>query len=112
MNKEEIRNKKVQELQILEQQKQIFLMEKQSVQVELNESNNALEELNKTNDEVYKILGGIMIKTDKSILIKELTEKQKVLEMRINALEKQEKIIEDKISKTRTEVVSSIKEGK
>jgi prefoldin beta subunit len=112
MNKEETRSKKIQELQILEQQKQIFLMEKQSVQVELNEINNAADEVKKTNEEVYKILGGIMIKSDKNTLIQELDEKRKVLEIRINALEKQEKLIEEKINKARADVASSIKEEK
>ncbi len=112
MSQEERQNKKVQELQILEQQKQIFLMEKQSVQVELNEVNNASDELKKTDDEVYKILGGIMIKASKNILVQELNEKQRVLNIRISALEKQENLIEEKINKIRSEVVSLMKEEK
>ncbi|MEK6933444.1 MAG: prefoldin subunit [Nanoarchaeota archaeon] len=112
MSQEERQNKKVQELQILEQQKQIFLMEKQSVQVELNEVNNASDELKKTDDEVYKILGGIMIRTNKNVLIQELNEKQRVLNIRISAFEKQEKLIEEKINKIRSEVVSLMKEEK
>ncbi|MBI2631747.1 prefoldin subunit, partial [Candidatus Pacearchaeota archaeon] len=59
-------------------------------------------------DEAYKILGGIMIKTEKNSLIKELSDKRKVIEIRINALEKQEKLIENKIGKTRADVVSSV----
>ena len=66
MNIEPETNKKIQELQILEQNLQNLIMQKQSVQIELNESLNALEELKISDDEVYKVLGGIMIKADKN----------------------------------------------
>lgn len=72
--------------------------------MELNESLNALNELEKTKDEVYKILSGVMMKSDKASLIKDLTEKKKKIEMRIEAISKQEKIIENKAKETREEL--------
>ena len=57
---------KIQELQILEQTMQNVLIQKQSFQIELAETQGALEELEKTEDEVYKIIGQLMIKTEKA----------------------------------------------
>ncbi|MDP1696078.1 MAG: prefoldin subunit beta [archaeon] len=100
--------KKIQELQILEQNLQNFLMQKQNFQVEDNEILNALEELSKSGDEVYRILGGIMIKTDRNKLIKDLEEQKKIINLRIQSLEKQEKSIEEKSSVLQSEIQKSI----
>ncbi|MEK6928635.1 MAG: prefoldin subunit beta [Nanoarchaeota archaeon] len=104
MDIDEETGRKIQELQILEQHLQGFLMDKQSFQIELNELLNALEEIKKTEDDVYKIIGGIMIKADKKELSKELDEKKKIFELRISSIEKQEKLIENKASYLRTEL--------
>lgn len=101
--------KKIQELQTLEQNIQGFLAQKQGLQVELQELQNALDELSKSSGEVYKILAGAMIKTTKDTLIKELNEKKKILEMRFQAFEKQEAILDDKSSKLRDEINQAVK---
>ena len=101
-------NKKVQELQMLEQDLQRVLMQKQSLEIEMNEAGNALTELLKTGDEVYKILGGIMIKSDKKSLKSELEEKKKILEIKIQSLEKQEKNLDEKSDSLRLEIQKSI----
>lgn len=104
--------KRIEELQILEQQLQHFLMEKQTMQVELNEAENAISELKKTNDEVYKIIGEVMLKSDKDKLIKELEEKKKILGIRINSVEKQEKLMSSKTEEIRTEIQTELSEKK
>ena len=99
---------KIEDLQVLEKNLQNLLMEKQSFQVELNESNNALEELTKSSKEVYKIIGGVMILSEKNNLISELNEKKKILELRFNSIEKQEKIFSEKVEKIRKEIDKEI----
>jgi prefoldin beta subunit len=111
MKPEEIENK-VQELQILEQNLQGFLMQRQTVQVELNEISNALAELKKADDEVYKVLSGIMVKSDKSSLIKDLEERKRVTELRMNSIEKQEKILSQKADDLRKEISLAMSEKK
>ena len=97
--------KKVQDLQMLDQNLQGFIAQKQVNQLELNESNNALDELKKTSSsEVFKITGGIMIKTKKEDLVKNLEEKKKLLDLRVNSIEKQEKLLEEKASKLREDI--------
>lgn len=108
MNIDSDTSKKIQELQILEHNLQTFLMQKQSVQIELNEVNSASEELKNSGDEVYKITGGIMIKSNKQALIAELKEKKKFLDIRFNSIEKQEKLISAKAEELKKDINKSI----
>jgi len=102
------------EMQILEQNLQQILMEKQAIELDLNESSNAMGEVRKTKDDVYQILGGIMLKAGREELIKSLEEKNKLSELRIKSIENQEKNIQTRVNSLRTELtklISSKKEG-
>ncbi|MCX5704399.1 MAG: prefoldin subunit beta [Candidatus Omnitrophica bacterium] len=112
MDIDEATGSKIQELQILEQNLQNLLMQKQTVQIELNEVQNALNDLKKTEDEVYKVIGGVMLRSNKADLLKELSEKQKILELRIFSVEKQEKILEEKTGKLRKELTETLTKKK
>ncbi len=103
MTREEV-NAKIEELQVLESQLQNFLAQKQAVQIEINEVDNALNELKDSGEEVYKIVSGFMIKTNKEKLEEELKDKKKFLDMKLKSMEKQEKLIESDASKLRAEV--------
>ena len=91
MNIDEETQKEIQELQILEQNLQAILMQKQAFQVELNETENALTEIAKSNDEVFKIIGNIMIKSGKKKIEEELKKKSELLSLRLKSIENQEK---------------------
>ncbi|MCH7568212.1 MAG: prefoldin subunit beta [Nanoarchaeota archaeon] len=108
MNIDEQTEEIIQELQILEQNLQGLMMQKQALQLELNETINALEEIKKTNDEVYKVIGTVMLKADKQTILKELEEKKKILELRVNAIEKQEKLIESKAEELKEETKKAL----
>jgi len=100
--------KQIQELQILEQNLQNVLMQKQAFQLELNEVENASSELKSAKDEVYKIAGSIMIKTSKEDLEKELAEKKKLLELRLKSIDKQENLMSEKLNSLRQDIVGKI----
>ena len=100
---------KIQELQMLEQNLQNLLMQKQAFQIELSETNAALREIEKSGDEVFKIIGNIMIQTEKPKIINELKEKQKILDMRTNSLEKQESEMTSQLEGLRDEVMKTMK---
>jgi len=99
---------KIQELQMIEQTLQNLLFQSQAFQIELNETKSALEELKKTNKEVYKIIGNIMISSRKEDIEKELEEKNKILDLRIKTLEKQEKILKEKLDNLRKDLEKSL----
>jgi len=100
---------KIQELQILEQRLQNSLLQKQAFQMELAETNSALKEVEKSHDEVYKIIGQLMIKSEKAKIQEELLSKQKILELRIRTFEKQENSLTEQVEKIRDELTKSMK---
>lgn len=101
---------KLQELQILEHNLNNVLMQKQGFQLELNETFNALEEVKKTQDSIYKMVGSIMVKADKEKTLSDLEEKKKVLELRNESLDKQEKLLQTK-AKELQEVLKKVFEN-
>jgi len=96
----------MQELQFLEQNLQNILFQKQNFQIELSESQNALHELENAGDEIYKIVGQLMIKSEKEKIKNELLSKEKLLDVRIKTLDNQEKILSDRIEKLRENIIS------
>ncbi len=114
MPKQEIKvdkevQEKIQELQILEQGLQNIAMQKRTFQLELNETKTALKEVGKTKNDVFKIVGQIMLKTEKKDIEKELDEKKKLLELRLKSIEGQENQVSENAEKIRQEIVGKIK---
>ena len=101
-------NSKIQDLQTIERSLQNISMEKQSLQVELNQIDNALMEIEKAKGDVFKILNGIMVKSDRDTLKKELSEKKKILDLRVNSVEKQEAPLDSRADKLREEINSAL----
>ncbi|HZX12567.1 MAG TPA: prefoldin subunit beta [Candidatus Nanoarchaeia archaeon] len=100
--------KKIADLQALEQNMQNFLMQRQTIQAQQMEVENALEELGKAEGGVYRILGPIMVAAKKEELKKELESKREVLALRVKSVEKQESQIREKAQKTQAEVLAKI----
>jgi prefoldin beta subunit len=98
---------KIQEMQILEQKLQNTILQKQAFQMELAETDSALIELEKAGDEVFKIIGQLMLKSDKLKIKEELIDKQKMLQLRISTFEKQEKFLTEQLEKFRDEISKS-----
>jgi prefoldin beta subunit len=96
-----MKNEEIQEIQFLEQGLQNILFQKQAFQMELSESKEALKELENSKDEVFKVIGQIMIKTEKSKIKEELLNKVKIFELRMKNLEKQEGSLSERIEKIR-----------
>jgi len=97
----------IMQLQLLEQNIQNFLMQKQQFQVQLSEVESALENL-KDAKKAYKIVANIMIDAKKEDLESELKQKKEVLEIRIKNLEKQEEEIREKCQKLQKEVLGKM----
>jgi len=100
--------KKIADIQLIEQNMQNSLMQKQRFQSELLEVENALGEI-ESSEETYKIVGNIMISAKKDDLKKELDSKKNVLNIRIKSLEKEESRLKDKTNSLQKEVMEIIK---
>lgn len=98
---------KIEELQALEQTLQNILVQKQTFQIELSETSSALKEIENAKDEIFKIVGQLMIKADKEKTKDELSGREKILEMRLKAIERQEDTLTEKIEKLRDEFIAS-----
>ncbi|MBT3690713.1 prefoldin subunit beta [Candidatus Woesearchaeota archaeon] len=103
--------KKVAELQMMEQKLQGFLMQKQTFQGQFLELENALHE-SKGSEEVYKIVGQIVVKSEKDKLVKELEDKKDLLDKKIKEIEKQEEKMREEIMPLQEEVMKSLKNDK
>lgn len=98
---------KIGKLQMFEQNMQNFLMQKQQFQGQLLEIDSAIKEL-KDAKVAYKIVGNIMVNSNKDELEKELKEKKERIELRIKTLEKQEAQIKEKASSIQAEVMKEM----
>ena len=102
-------NQKIQEMQMLEQNLQNLLLQKQAFQMELSETESALEAIENSGDEVFKIIGQLMIKTEKSKIKEELENKKKILELRTKTIGTQETSLTEELGKLRDEVMKTMK---
>lgn len=102
---------KIAQLQLIEQNLTNLLNQKQNFQAQQIEINNALEELKKTQGKTYKIIGQVMVASDKDLLKKELESKKEIVELRIKKIEEQESQIREKAKKIQEEVMNHIKES-
>ncbi len=112
-NLDEETQKKIQEMQIIEQNFHQLLMQKQTFTFEANETKLALEELEKSTGDVFKIVGNqIVIRTEKEELKKELSHKKELIELRMKNIEKQEQEFSKKLESLREEVIKKISHNK
>tara|TARA_Y100000310_G_scaffold325801_1_gene389849 strand:+ start:1199 stop:1522 length:324 start_codon:yes stop_codon:yes gene_type:complete len=102
-------NKDIQKLQLLEQSMQNVLAQKNTFQTQLTELENALNEVTKSSTDPFKIVGGIMIESKKSTVIKDLKDKKEMLTLRVTTLEKQENKTREQIQSMQSDVVKSHK---
>jgi prefoldin beta subunit len=98
--------RQIQEIQIMEQNLQQLLMQKQAFNMELNETDFALEELKNSEGEVFKLVGGqVILKTTKEKLEKELLHKKELIELRLKNIEKQEEDFSKHVNSLRDDII-------
>lgn len=100
---------KIQELQMMEQSFQQLMQQKNAFSMESTETDYIIKEVEKTEGEVSRIVGGqVVIKTTKEEIIETMNNKKKLIETRMESIEKQEKEFSEKIETVREEVMKSI----
>lgn len=82
-------------LQQLQNQLNRLLAEKSVIDSELREVNKILQELSNlpAGTTVYKIVGNLLVKTDKETIQKELDDRKEILELRSRTYQKQENLL-------------------
>jgi prefoldin beta subunit len=100
---------KIGQIQLIQQNLENFSMQKQQFQVQQTEIETALLEIKNTNT-AYKIVGNIMVLSDKEQLRKELEERDEMLNIRVNTIEKQEEKLRSKFEELQQEVMKGLED--
>ncbi|MBL7051499.1 MAG: prefoldin subunit beta [Nanoarchaeota archaeon] len=98
----------ISQLQLFEQKMQSFLGQKQQFQSQLLEIENALKELENSEGDAYKIVGNIMLKTEKNKLHDSLKEREDILGLRLKNITKQEETLKEQAEKIQAEIMKEI----
>ncbi len=99
----------IQEIQILEQNFEQLMQQKQLFNMEINETDLALKEVEKADGDLFKIVGGqVVIKSTKEKLSADLSHKKEILQLRMKNIENQEKEFSDKMEALRIKIMAKI----
>lgn len=100
------------QMQTFQQQHQAIAIQKEALSMQKLELEKALEELGKAKDgeEVYKAVGPILVKSTKSELNGELGERKETIDLRLNALDKQEDKIKEKLKELQGKLEAMLKQ--
>jgi len=98
-------------LQQLQQTLQAVLTQKQQLELELNEVEQALSELEKLTDEavIYKSIGSLLVKSERTKVTTELKERKDLLNMRIGVLGKQEERLRSQVKDLQTKLQQDLR---
>jgi len=102
---------KIKELQLIEQNLQQIMMQRQNFQAKLLEMENALEELGKNPGDIYKIVGPIMVRSDKESTEKDLDSKKEMFNLRIKNIEENEEKVKERAKKLQEAIMKEMKDG-
>lgn len=94
----------IQKLQQVEQALHSYTIQRKSAQSQSNEVDTALRELSQS-DESWKIIGNIMVKSDKDQLQEELKKRKQSLSSRLEKLEEQERKLQEQLEELKTEAL-------
>ncbi|WP_456366091.1 prefoldin subunit beta [Thermococcus sp.] len=99
------------QLESYQQQLQLVVQQKQKVQADLNDAKKALEEIENLPDDaiVYKTVGTLIVRTEKAKAVEELKDKIETLEVRLSALERQEKKLNEKLKELTSQIQASLR---
>ncbi len=106
---EQLQNK-IAQFQTLQQQLQMVAVQKQQLAMDKNEAEEAIKELKASKGDVYKSVGPILMKADKTSLTKDLEEAQKSADNRILLLEGQEKKLTLKAQELQKDLQAGLKQ--
>lgn len=97
----------IEKLQMLEQSLQNNISQRVGFQENKAEIENAISELSNS-EECYKIVGNLIVKSNKQKQIDELDKQLKIVNSRILALKKNEDLLKEKINNIRKDVANKV----
>ena len=104
-------SEKINQLQLLQQNLQNIIFQKQQLANQNIELDSALLNLQKTT-QAYRIIGNIMVASSQEELSKDLQDKKEIVELRLKSLLRQEEKLKENIEKIQEEVLKELKKDK
>ena len=102
--------KQIAQLQMFEQNLQQISMQKQQFQSQLLEVESALKGVDGT-EQCYRIIGNLMVLSNKADIEKDLNSKKEVLDLRIKTVEKQENSLRQRAGDLRNGILKELSEN-
>ena len=101
----------ISKLQLLEQNLKGIEMQKQNVQLQLFESENSLKELESYEGKPFKIVGPVMIESNKDDLVKDLKKKIDLLKVRSESMGKQETSLKKEFEEIQAKIMENLNQS-
>jgi prefoldin beta subunit len=102
-------NRELVEYENMEKQLEVLLIQKHQLQMQMNEIKHALEELKKAKGEVYHSIGSILVHTTKEHAEADLKERDELVEVKLNAITKQEEKLRSVVMDTQKKLQEKMK---
>ncbi len=99
----------------MQQQIQVLSSQKFQLEAQLRDTERAISELDKASEDtpIYKSVGSLLVKAEnKESIEKELNEKKETIDIRIKALDRQEKHLTEKYQTLQEELSQAIQASK
>ncbi|NYZ74236.1 prefoldin subunit beta [Candidatus Micrarchaeota archaeon] len=97
------------EYENMEKQLEVLLIQKHQLQIQLNEIKHALEELKKSKGEVFRSVGSILMHTTKDEAESDLKERNELVDVKLNAIGKQEEKLRTMVMDTQKKLQEKMK---
>lgn len=104
------KNTVFQQLQMMEQNLQVLMSQKQQFVVQQAELESAMAELNKKPSKSYKIIGNIMVASSPESLLADMNSRKEVLAMRVQGLERQEAKLRERAKEMQDSLMNEMKQ--
>ncbi|MGQ9596882.1 MAG: prefoldin subunit beta [Thermoproteota archaeon] len=104
---------KLSRLQQLQQTLESLYIQKEQAKIEARELESTLQELSSTEEStpMYRITGRVLIKKNKADLISELNERKELIKVRINAIERQETKVRERVNELEKDLKAALGGG-
>ena len=100
------------EFQKLDKQLQAIATQRIQFEAQLNEIKNAIKEIeNSSAEEVYKLVGGVLIKTTRKEALEDLKKKKEVIERGIERFREEENKLKEKLERLTRKLEGLLKKG-
>jgi prefoldin beta subunit len=97
------------EYENMEKQLEVLLIQKHQLQIQSNEIKHAREELKKSKGDVFRSIGSILMHTTKDAAETDLKEREELVDVKLNAIGKQEEKLRTIVVETQKRLQEKMK---